>query len=491
MKILSRYVFREILASSFLATALATFVIFLQGIGRLFELLVRSARGGTVIELFGLLLPPILLLSLPFGVLVGILVGLGRLSSDNEMIAMRSAGVSSRVVVAPVLTFACMAMLLSGAFALWLNPLAIRTEYRILNKVAAAQLTADVEPRVFEDQFTNDNTVLYVQDVQSGNGPVAVWKGVFIADLTPPADRKTGVKDAQPGPKVIVAREAEVVPDVKNNRLQLSLKDYGLHESPYHSIAPTSATVLQPEPSKQQQAKPYQEMFTRELQAFIRKNPANTQDGTDARIELHRRFALPIACLMLAMVGIPLGTSSRKGGRSAGYVWAIFLAFFCYYVAYIALTRLARSHSMRVDVASWLPNAAFVIAGVVMIARMESPGDQDFLGYVRQSLTNLGSRISGKLAIRRESIATSTVKLGLFQILDSYVLSSFLFYFVVTLFCLVTMVQVFTFFDLLGDIVKNHIPMSHVITYHLFLTPSLVYTTLPIACWYPSSLPSA
>src|SRR5580700_2435455 len=261
MKILSRYVFREILTSSFLATALATFVIFLQGIPKLFALLVRSAKGPAVIELFGLLLPPILLLSMPFGVLVGILVGLGRLSSDNEMIAMRSAGVSSRIVVAPVLTFAFAAMLLSGAFAVWLNPLAIRTEYKILNKVAAAQLTADVEPRVFEDQFTNDNTVLYVNDVKAENGPVAVWTGVFIADLTPPAERKTGLKEAEPGPRVTVAREALVVPDVKNNRLQLTLRDMGTHEAPIHSIAPSGATVLQAQPSQEQHAKPYQEML--------------------------------------------------------------------------------------------------------------------------------------------------------------------------------------------------------------------------------------
>jgi len=332
MKILSRYVFREILTSSFLATALATFVIFLQGIGKLFELLVHSAKGPAVLELFALALPPILLLSMPFGVLVGILVGLGRLSSDNEMIAMRSAGVSTRIVVAPVLSFAFVAMLLSGACAVWLNPLAIRAEYRILNTVAAAQLTADVEPRVFEDQFTNDNTVLYVDDVKSENGPVAVWTGVFIADLTPPGERKTGVKDAQPGPRVTVAREALVVPDVKNNRLQLTLRDMGVHASPYHEIAPSGATVLQAEPTKQQKAKPYSEMLTKELLAFIRRTPKNTQDGTDARIELHRRFALPVACFMLAMVGIPLGASSRKGGRSAGYVWAIFLAFFCYYL---------------------------------------------------------------------------------------------------------------------------------------------------------------
>jgi len=481
MKILSRYVFREILTSSFLATALATFVIFLQGIGKLFELLVHSAKGPAVLELFALALPPILLLSMPFGVLVGILVGLGRLSSDNEMIAMRSAGVSTRIVVAPVLSFAFVAMLLSGACAVWLNPLAIRAEYRILNTVAAAQLTADVEPRVFEDQFTNDNTVLYVDDVKSENGPVAVWTGVFIADLTPPGERKTGVKDAQPGPRVTVAREALVVPDVKNNRLQLTLRDMGVHASPYHEIAPSGATVLQAEPTKQQKAKPYSEMLTKELLAFIRRTPKSTQDGTDSRIELHRRFALPVACFMLAIVGIPLGASSRKGGRSAGYVWAIFLAFFCYYLSYITLTSLARSHSLSVELASWLPNAGFLVVGIVMIARMESPGDRDWFGNVRQAIAAWVSRIPDRVSIKRESVGTGVIKLAVFQILDSYVLSSFLFYFAVTLFCLVTMVQVFTFFDLLGDIVKNNIPMSHVVKYHVYLTPNLIYSTLPIA----------
>jgi LPS export ABC transporter permease LptG/LPS export ABC transporter permease LptF len=481
MKILSRYVFREILTSSFLAAALATFVIFLQGIPKLFALLVRSAKGPAVLELFALSMPPILLLSMPFGVLVGILVGLGRLSSDNEMIAMRSAGVSSRIVVAPVLTFAFMAMLLSGAFAVWLNPLAIKAEYKILNAVAAAQLTADVEPRVFEDQFTNDNTVLYVNDVKAENGPVAVWTGVFIADLTPPAERKTGLKDAQAGPKVTVAREALVVPDVKNDRLQLTLRDMGTHASPYHEIAPTGATALKQEPSKKQEAKPYSEMFTNELRRFVRQTPKSTQEGTDSRIELHRRFALPVACFMLAMVGIPLGASSRRGGRSAGYIWAIFLAFFCYYLSYITLTSLARSRSIPVELASWLPNAGFAIAGIVMIARMESPGDRDWLGALRQTITAWFRALSNKVAIRRESVAARSIKLALFQILDSYVLSNFIFYFLVTLFCLVTMSQVYTFFELLGDIVKNNVPMSHVLKYHVYLTPSLIYTTLPIA----------
>ncbi|MDP9054300.1 MAG: LptF/LptG family permease, partial [Acidobacteriota bacterium] len=109
----------------------------------------------------------------------------------------------------------------------------------------------------------------------------------------------------------------------------------------------------------------------------------------------------------------------------------------------------------------------------------------DWIGNARRSAAAWTSRtagkISNKVAIRRESAGTGRdFTLAPFQLLDSFVLSTFIFYFLVTLFCLVTMVQVFIFFDLLGDIAKNHIPMSHVMKYHLYLTPRLIYNTLPI-----------
>src|SRR5208283_3537597 len=95
---------REIISSSLLGTALATSIIFLQGVGKLFEVLVRSSpRPETVLYLFALSLLP---LTIPFGALVGILVGLGRLATDGEVTAMRAAGVSSRKVVLPVMLFA-------------------------------------------------------------------------------------------------------------------------------------------------------------------------------------------------------------------------------------------------------------------------------------------------------------------------------------------------------------------------------------------------
>src|SRR5579872_1679601 len=120
MRILTRYVFREIVSSALLGTLLATFVIFLQQVDKLFELLVRSsAHTTTVLWLFALALPPVLPLTVPFGVLVGILIGLGRMSTDGEITAMRAAGVSSRRVIPPVLAFAFLATLLTGMASLW------------------------------------------------------------------------------------------------------------------------------------------------------------------------------------------------------------------------------------------------------------------------------------------------------------------------------------------------------------------------------------
>ena len=494
MRILGRYVFREILSSSLLATGLATFVIFLRGVSPLVEVLVRSGNVPAFLQLCLFALPPVLLLSIPFGGLVGILVGLGRLSGDNEIIAMRSAGVPSRVVVVPVLFFAALATGVSGACSVWLSPLAIRAEYKLLNKAAAVNVTAEVQPQVFQEQFTNDNTVLYVDDVPSGTGPT-LWRGVFIADLTPPAERRNGMKNQPVGPKITLAREALAVPDPAHNRIQLTMTDQSIHESPYHTRAPHAATVLTQNAQQELHAKKFPEMLTREVAEAVRKGIPGSPDKMEARIELQRRFALPFACLFLAFVGIPLGASSRKGGRSSGYVWAILLSFFCYYLAYISLTNVARAGRLSAELASWLPNILFGIVGTVLIVRMESPGDRDLIGDARALVSDWYSGLARRFDRGRESSSTSTsstasetgceqasgMRFVLFKLIDSYVLSNFLMYFVFWLLAFVAMGQIFTFFDLLGDMVKNHIPLARVAVFHLFLTPLLVYEMLPIS----------
>src|SRR5579863_3464367 len=378
MRIISRYVFREILTSALLGTVLATFVIFLRAVDKYFELLVRSSAGiGRVLWLFALALPPVLPLTVPFGVLVGILIGLGRMSTDGEITAMRAGGVSSRAVIPPVVTFSLLATLLTGFCSLWLTPRAVRESVAILDKLEAEQVSADIQPRVFDEQFPN--TILYVGDVKPG--AVAVWKNVFLADLTPPEQRTIGLRGNAQGPRITVAEQAIAVADPANNSIQLSLQTGSTHEVDKDGVADDSIftsgeQVIQASTPEQVAHHPFSEMNTGELKRYSRTGP----DWVEARIELHKRMALPLACLMLALVGIPLGVSSRKGGKSAGYVTALFLAFFCYYLAFISLIGMARQRTLPVEVAAWGPNAAFLLAGLALMARMERPGDRDLVG---------------------------------------------------------------------------------------------------------------
>src|SRR5262249_50928217 len=131
-------------------------------------------------------------------------------------------------------------------------------------------------------------------------------------------------------------------------------------------------------------------MSTHQLRVY----PRNKPDWIEYQIELHRRFTLPAACIMLAMVGIPLGIATRKGGKSAGYVNAIFVAFFCYWLAFVFITGLARSKNNPWFL--WLPNAAFFIVGLILLLRMERPGDSSLVENLRARIADFFERLKSR-----------------------------------------------------------------------------------------------
>src|SRR5262245_45684597 len=182
MRLLSRIVFWEVAASAIIGSALFTFIVFMQRSARLFEFLVRnSGSGSTVGYLFALVLPQALPYSIPLGILTGTLIALSRMSSDGEITAMRAAGVSARKVAWPILTCAFFGFLITAAASLWLTPWSIREGIRVTNQLVAGQLTAEVQPRIFQEQFPD--RVLYVSDVALGQ--TSRWRRIFVADVTP------------------------------------------------------------------------------------------------------------------------------------------------------------------------------------------------------------------------------------------------------------------------------------------------------------------
>ncbi len=291
MGLLFRAIFREVASSAILGTILFTFVLFLQRVGRLFEILVRSsAPPATVAHLFALAIPFTLTFTLPLGVLVGVLIALSRMSSDGEITAMRAAGVPSRKVIAPVLTFALLATLVTAAASLWLTPYSTWRTYKILNQLVAAELTAEVQPRVFEENFPN--RMVYVSEVIPGT--LTHWRNVFIADLTPPDEQKKDDHDHGDGPRVTVASEAIAVPDVARNVIQMSLNngvsyDVGKDITQYFiTSAPKGEQILEATKPGEIRAKAYTEIDTLPLYRIAYQDPALEPDK---RIEAQNRTA--------------------------------------------------------------------------------------------------------------------------------------------------------------------------------------------------------
>ncbi|MBI2687474.1 MAG: LptF/LptG family permease [Acidobacteria bacterium] len=480
MGLLARSVFREIIAGAAVGTLLFTFVLFLRSANLLFEQLVRGAAPpATIGYLFLLVMPFVLMFTIPVGVLVGVLIGLSRMSSDGEIIALRAAGVSTRRLMGPVVTFAMLGTAVTAACSLWINPWAVRETIRVLNQIAADQMTAEIQPRVFAEQFPNKT--LYVGDVISG--PVIRWRNVFIADMTPPDQRKQTTQEASAdAPRITIATDALAVPDSVHNSIQLRLLNGSSHEvgkeqNQFFDIRfPQLDQLLEAKAPEEQRAKAYTGMDTQPLREEAKRS-------RDADIELQRRFSLPPACLLLALVGLPLGVSSRKSGKSTAFVTTVFLSFL-YFMAQVSLIGLAKQGRMAPVVAAWAPNVAFALIGIFLLVRLEAPGESDLIGGVRgwfaEKLRGITSHWKRREAARPRRAGAAPLR-SFPQILDTYLLSAFFFYFLVWLTSFVLLIQVFTFFELLSDILRNNIPMSRVGTYHLFLTPKLVYDSTPIS----------
>ena len=327
----------------------------------------------------------------------------------------------------------------------------------IKNQLEATQLSADITPRVFvEGNFPN--AILYVGDVRPG-----VWRHITVADVAPPEQRTSGMRDKAQGPLITVAEEALPFP-FKNNRIQLSLRNYSTHEvskdqKSHDTMAPSGQQALDAYPPAITPLKS-RGMGTRQLLAYPRDKP----EWVEYQIELHNRFALPVACIMLAMVGIPLGLATRKGGRAAGYVNAIFVAFFCYYLASsVAALGLAKQRTLPVPVALWLPNASFFVAGVIFLSRLEKPGDNDFFGDVRARIADWYKSIKTRLTGADRSGLTVWRLPLLPQLLDTYILSTFLTYLVLMLANFVSLELIRNFFEAdQRHAEEQHLALDHV-----------------------------
>lgn len=484
MRILTRYILKEVVQHAALGAALFTFVIFMRDVGRILELIVRnSAPLPSVAELFFLTLPTALTITVPMGVLVGILIGLSRLAADSEVTAMRSTGMGAATFVGTVAIFAVSAWMLALVNSVWVAPKSAAELVRLQNTLRSSGASFVIQPRVFYENFKD--TVLYVQDVKAGAG-AAVWENVFLADIRNPS-----------APKITVAERAVVINEEEEGKLRLHLVNGAQHETLPNSADQYNVTTFAesdiPIQIPSGDTGPVRDPRPAELTTAELLRKAESPDPATARwylIEFHRRLALPTACLVLAMIGIPLGLSSKKGGKSTGFVLTIGLVLL-YYVISLTGVGMARQGKLSPAMGVWMANALFALAGLWLLYRV----DRTFfeVGSVKHAWLAVKERFQRHRARKVERRSEAAVErlserppadmsqMRFPLILDTYILRDFLSYLALILATFVTLMMVFTFFELIGDIIRNRVPLITVGEYLLNFMPSVIYLMAPLS----------
>jgi LPS export ABC transporter permease LptG/LPS export ABC transporter permease LptF len=478
MRILTRYILREVTSHALLGTAVFTFVLFTRDLGRILELVVRnSAPLPSVAEIFFFTVPVALIYTIPMGALVGILIGLSRLAADSEITAMRASGIGVWSFLRIISIFAVGAGLLALINSVYIAPRSQAALGRLQDRLKGSQVSFEIQPRVFYEGFPR--LVLYVQDVHSARG-AAIWKGVFIADVSTPT------------PRLTIAQEGILVSEGPD-RLHLHLINGSIHESypqdpgryQISTFRQTDIPILLPEAGskREEEPAPIAQLSTWDLLREARKtNPASARWYI---IEFHRRFALPAACLVLALVGIPLGLSSKKGGKSTGFVLTIVLVLTYYSVTLTGIS-FGRQGKIPASLGAWLADIVFFLAGALLLWRAERKPFELAWGRwnpLKASLTEgrgtLLRRYRPQDALKRAE-RRRVFSLTFPTLLDDYVLRDFMVYLLLVMGGFVLLLLVFTVFDLLGDILRNQVSPLVVGAYLLNVAPFFLYMTVPL-----------
>jgi LPS export ABC transporter permease LptF/LPS export ABC transporter permease LptG len=483
MRILDRYIVREVFRHALLGLAVFTFVFFVPQLVRLMALFVRhTGSAWQILELFLCLFPGVFTFTLPMAVLIGVLLGLGRMSSDSEIIALTALGIGRRRILLPVGVLAIAGALVTLCMTLWLGPIAV-SRYRTLETdLIASQVSFAVQPRVFDERFPK--LVLYVNDVSASG---TQWHGVFLAEA-----------GGESGSQLTLAENAIVIGEPKEGKLELHLRGGTTHEfsrddPDRYSVTAFGQSDWPIEANGLVSAQPRElSNSERSLRELI---DLNRSDWREARVELHRRLAFPAACLVFALVAVPLGAQPRRGGRAAGSLLAVIIIA-SYYLLTVIGAGLARQSVLPPSIGIWGADILLAILGLALLPRMEQfRGESRWMNPTARFRTWARLLRRRKARARAAAIAAAHIPNGLVEpqesdvpssgsfprLMDLYLLRRFFFHFALLMAAFIFLFEAFTFFELLDDIARHRVPFLVVVDYFRYLTPYLIYNLAPLA----------
>ncbi len=490
MRRLDRYIFTEILGPLGLGFLVYTFILLLQALFKSAELIIRSGVAVSQVgKMLLLSLPWIVVMTIPMSVLFGILISVGRLSADSELVAIRASGISLFSLYRPILV---LSLLLTG-FNIYLM-IAVLPEgnhalQRLRVEILTESLTEEVAPRVPHTGW--QNKMLYVFEAPPGERR---WKGTFLGDSIPIRENEVVVAEwgrAQ-------ANGSEVVLSLENAYTHIvdftNPEEYQLAH--YEQIETRLAAAAQPVATSIKRS--LRELSFSDLVERSRDPAVDEVERRIAGVEVHKKFSIPAASLVFGLLALPLGFNNSRGGRSSGFAISLGVVLI-YYVLLNSGEEFAREGDLPPWLAVWLPNLALLFIGIFLLARRNR--DKSLLlanldrwlrerlwgpiaGFRRRRVERRTARRQAQRLARRQRaqlvVRIPELRLRFPNRLDRYVLKTFFKILVLAFLAGITVYIIADLADNFDEILENKVPRSIVLDYYKFKSFAIFYEISPI-----------
>ena len=371
--IIDRYIFAELIPPFVINLGFFTFVFLMAEMLKITDLIVNYGVGLTIIgQILVYSTPYFLTYVIPMATMMAVLLTMLRMSGDNEIVALKSGGVRLYRLLRPILTFCVLASLLTYVMAVFGTPLGRLAIKRLTFKEFSSNLEIGLKERTFNDSF--NDVMLYVNKIDIKTRSLI---DVFIEDK----------RDEQVISTVIAPR-GKLLSEPDSLVFHLRLYDgvvnqVDVDDRSVNSVSFDTYNVrldLKKAVTAASPQKGRKEMNLTELRRYIQSPPRRDLKYFKIVMEYYKKFSIPVACLALGILAVPLGAHSRRGGRSSGLVLGL-LCFLFYYVLLSVGTVFGENGSYPPIIGMWVPNIVMGALGLFLLVRAtnERPVNLDFI----------------------------------------------------------------------------------------------------------------
>lgn len=359
-RLIDRYILKEIAIPFGLILFVLTFVLLMGKILQMMDLMINKGVLFTdIAKLTLFLIPSFLMFTIPISLLIAILIGVGRLSGDNEITILKMSGVSLFQLSIPVAFAALTAFALTAATTLYLVPYGNVASKNLLFDMAKQKASIGIRERVFIDDFRG--ILLYAERIPAHGD---YMEGVLISD-----------KRISREPSTIIARRARLISDPATLVITLRLEDGSTHtvdadlknyrkmDFRFYDIRLDLAASLSDE--KKGDAKSSTDMTITELTSKMKSQGIKNEDFRELAIELNKKLTIPLSCIVFALLGLPLGIRAHRSVRSRGFTIGFALVL-VYYLLRLSGEALVETGRLSPVIGTWAPNGIFAVAGILL-----------------------------------------------------------------------------------------------------------------------------